>query len=156
VVIAKKSSEIPFPKLANNLRVILRPIANVRISIFGKPPHIYRKRRSARGCAPSFGLGSNPGNTGTLLTVFFLIVILMTPPFFRPSQLTRSSTAARPAATAQGRRRFWMASRARSSRPYTGVWMLEDAENVPFRPIFSHVQDAFQAGERGPHIVPLS
>jgi hypothetical protein len=42
VVIAKKSSEIPFPKLANNLRVMLRSIVNVPISIFGKTPHIDR------------------------------------------------------------------------------------------------------------------
>jgi hypothetical protein len=42
VVIAKKSSEIPFPKLVNNLGGILGPIANMPVSIFRKLPHIYR------------------------------------------------------------------------------------------------------------------
>jgi hypothetical protein len=34
--------------------------------------------------------------------------------------------------------------------------MLEDAENFPLFPIFSHVQDAFQAGKRGTQIVPTA
>jgi hypothetical protein len=49
VVIAKKSSEIPFPKLVNNLSGMIGPIANVPMSIFGKLLHIYTYRRSARG-----------------------------------------------------------------------------------------------------------
>jgi hypothetical protein len=42
VVTVKKSFEIPFPKLLNNLSGIFCPIANGPTSIFGKPPHIYR------------------------------------------------------------------------------------------------------------------
>jgi hypothetical protein len=42
VVTAKKSSKIPFPRLANNLGGILGPITNVPMSIFGKLPHINR------------------------------------------------------------------------------------------------------------------
>jgi hypothetical protein len=108
------------------------------------------------GCAPSFGPGSDPGNTGTLV-IFFLIVILLTPPYFRPSWLTRSSTPAGPAETDQGRRRISKArGPARSSRSYTSALMLEDAENFPFFPILSHVQDAFQAGKRSPQILTPS
>jgi hypothetical protein len=42
VVIAKKSAEIPFPKLVNNLSGMIGPIANVPMSIFGKLLHIDR------------------------------------------------------------------------------------------------------------------
>jgi hypothetical protein len=42
VVMVKKSTKIPFPKLVNNLSGIYRPIANVPASIFGKSPHINR------------------------------------------------------------------------------------------------------------------
>jgi hypothetical protein len=34
--------------------------------------------------------------------------------------------------------------------------MLEDRENFPFFPIFSHVQGAFQADKRGPQIISPS
>jgi hypothetical protein len=40
VVIAKKSFEISYPKLANNLSVMIGPIAKVPVTIFGKLPHI--------------------------------------------------------------------------------------------------------------------
>ena len=94
----------------------------------------------ARGARPLSGRGSNPGNTGTLLTMFFLIVILLRPPLFRPSQLTRSSTPARPA------------DRSRSSP------LLEGA---PVSPFFAAAHECTDARTRGKsailcHLVPRS
>jgi hypothetical protein len=42
VVTAKKSSNIPFLRLANNLGGMIGPIAKVPMSISAKRAHIYR------------------------------------------------------------------------------------------------------------------